>query len=65
MFVLERAKMANELDRVRISAAELRAEASNSLNIAVCAKGESGLSIFRKNALEYSFGQIKRMNVSS
>eukprot|EP00066_Takifugu_rubripes_P020463 XP_011609729.1 PREDICTED: telomerase-binding protein EST1A isoform X2 [Takifugu rubripes] len=32
--------MANELDRVRISAAELRAEASNSLNIAVCAKEE-------------------------
>uniref|UniRef100_H2RL18 Telomerase-binding protein EST1A n=1 Tax=Takifugu rubripes TaxID=31033 RepID=H2RL18_TAKRU len=46
--------MANELDRVRISAAELRAEASNSLNIAVCAKGESGLSIFRKNAFDCS-----------
>lgn len=38
--------MANELDRVRISAAELRAEASNCPNIAVCAKGESGLTIF-------------------
>ncbi|KAM9347913.1 telomerase-binding protein EST1A [Symphorus nematophorus] len=32
--------MANELDRVRISAAELRAEASNSVNIADCQKEE-------------------------
>ncbi|XP_042354789.1 telomerase-binding protein EST1A [Plectropomus leopardus] len=32
--------MANELDRVRISAAELRAEASNSVNITDCQKEE-------------------------
>ncbi|XP_034054516.1 LOW QUALITY PROTEIN: telomerase-binding protein EST1A [Gymnodraco acuticeps] len=32
--------MANELDRVRISAAELRAEASNSINIDDCQKEE-------------------------
>nr|XP_046266682.1 telomerase-binding protein EST1A [Scatophagus argus] len=32
--------MANELDRVRISAAELRAEASNSVNITDCQKDE-------------------------
>ncbi|XP_044226058.1 telomerase-binding protein EST1A [Thunnus albacares] len=32
--------MANELDRVRISAAELRAEASNSVNITDCQKAE-------------------------
>ncbi|XP_049448035.1 telomerase-binding protein EST1A [Epinephelus fuscoguttatus] len=32
--------MANELDRVRISAAELRAEASNSVNISDCQKDE-------------------------
>ncbi|XP_078121480.1 telomerase-binding protein EST1A [Sander vitreus] len=32
--------MANELDRVRISAAELRAEASNSINITYCQKEE-------------------------
>ncbi|XP_034539074.1 telomerase-binding protein EST1A [Notolabrus celidotus] len=32
--------MATELDRVRISAAELRAEASNSVNITDCQKGE-------------------------
>lgn len=45
VFVLAKAKMANELDRVRICAAELRAEVSNSPNIAVCAKGETELSI--------------------
>lgn len=44
MFVLAKAKMANELDRVRISAAELRAEASNTPNIAVCVEGEAELS---------------------
>lgn len=32
--------MANELDRVRISAAELRAEASNTVDIADCHEGE-------------------------
>ncbi|KAE8287389.1 Telomerase-binding protein EST1A [Larimichthys crocea] len=32
--------MANELDRVRVSAAELRAEASNSVNISDCPKVE-------------------------
>ncbi|XP_074528127.1 telomerase-binding protein EST1A [Halichoeres trimaculatus] len=32
--------MANELDRVRISAAELRAEASNSVHITDCQRGE-------------------------
>ncbi|KAM6983366.1 telomerase-binding protein EST1A isoform 1-T1 [Tautogolabrus adspersus] len=32
--------MANELDRVRISAAELRGEASNSINITDCQTGE-------------------------
>lgn len=45
MFVLAKAKMANELDRVRISAAELRAEASNSPNIAVYVKGETELTV--------------------
>lgn len=45
VFVLAKAKMANELDRVRICAAELRAEVSNSPNITVCAKGETELSI--------------------
>eukprot|EP00064_Thunnus_orientalis_P019575 superscaffoldBa00004957_g19698 len=35
--------MANELDRVRISAAELRAEASNSVNITDCQKAEEHL----------------------
>lgn len=34
------AKMASELDRVRISAAELRALASNSVDIPDCHKGE-------------------------
>lgn len=45
VFVLTKAKMANDLDRVRICAAELRAEVSNSPNIAVCAKGETELNI--------------------
>lgn len=59
VFVLAKAKMANELDRVRICAAELRAEVSNSPNIAVCAKGETELSIcseklFLSNRLEKS-----------
>ncbi|KAM4619741.1 telomerase-binding protein EST1A-like, partial [Polymixia lowei] len=40
MFVLLKAKMADELDRVRISAAELRAEASNLVDIGDCHKEE-------------------------
>lgn len=42
VFVLLSAKMATrgELDRVRISAAELRAEASNSFNIKESQKGK-------------------------
>lgn len=38
--VFEETKMANDLDRVRISAAELRAEASYSVNITDCGKGK-------------------------
>lgn len=43
MFVRVKAKMAAELDRVRISAAELRAEASNSVSVTECHKGENKL----------------------
>ncbi|XP_070773681.1 telomerase-binding protein EST1A [Enoplosus armatus] len=40
--------MANELDRVRISAAELRAEASNSINITDCQKEEQERHIHKQ-----------------
>ncbi|XP_020778699.2 telomerase-binding protein EST1A [Boleophthalmus pectinirostris] len=40
MFVLVKAKMANDLDRVRISAAELRAEVSNSVKINSSQRGQ-------------------------
>lgn len=48
VFVLVKAKMANELDRVRISAAELRAEASNSVNNIDHQEGERKPNEYRK-----------------
>lgn len=44
--------MANELERVRISAAELRAEASSSVNTTVCQKGERKRNTILETASE-------------
>ncbi|XP_038564337.1 telomerase-binding protein EST1A isoform X1 [Micropterus salmoides] len=52
--------MANELDRVRISAAELRAQTSNSINISDCQKGERNRTGYMEEEHEHHVHKQQR-----